>query len=385
MNFLSDVITYIRRILKTPSNSSITDDLIIDYINRFVLMDMSARIQLFDFKTTYQFQTIPGVTKYNMPLYDVQTEPGSQQISMYPVYQGFMAPCYVNGIQMPFFTELGAFWNIWPNYTQSFVQGAEGDGTTGPYTITFPFGPAIPGHVDMAGIIATGVNEDPPFTTTFITTIPVTSVTPGVYFTATSANGDTITVSDSGQFLENSTDGNLYGLLMAPGNAPLGNQALAGGYSTTLNTINYSEGTAVVTFPTAVPSGNPIQVQSYYLQSGIPRAVLFYNNTITINPPPNTQYLVQLTCYLTPAAFLSTAAALPFAYMAEYIARGAARKILADTGDIEQFQFYEPLFREQEQLVWKRSQRQFTSTRTPTFFSEMTNQSPANNIGQGTA
>ena len=28
--------------------------------------------------------------------------------------------------------------------------------------------------------------------------------------------------------------------------------------------------------------------------------------------------------------------------MCEYIARGAARKILSDTGDIEQFQFYEP-------------------------------------------
>jgi hypothetical protein len=56
--------------------------------------------------------------------------------------------------------------------------------------------------------------------------------------------------------------------------------------------------------------------------------------------------------------------------MCEYIARGAARKILADTGDIEQFQFYEPFFIEQEQLVWKRSQRQFTATRTQTIFSE---------------
>jgi hypothetical protein len=35
---------------------------------------------------------------------------------------------------------------------------------------------------------------------------------------------------------------------------------------------------------------------------------------------------------------------LPFAYMSEYIARGAARKILADTGDIELFAFYVPLF-----------------------------------------
>ena len=70
--------------------------------------------------------------------------------------------------------------------------------------------------------------------------------------------------------------------------------------------------------------------------------------------------------------------------MSEYIARGAARKILADTGDVEQFAFYEPLFKEQEQLVWKRSQRQFTSTRTNTIFSQLTTQSVGYNIGQGT-
>jgi hypothetical protein len=69
--------------------------------------------------------------------------------------------------------------------------------------------------------------------------------------------------------------------------------------------------------------------------------------------------------------------------MSEYIARGAARKILSDTGDIEQFQFYEPLFREQEMLVWKRSQRQFTATRTPTIFSEFSSQSPSNNFSGG--
>ena len=56
--------------------------------------------------------------------------------------------------------------------------------------------------------------------------------------------------------------------------------------------------------------------------------------------PPDNQYLVELEAYLSPAAFMSTSSALPYAYMAEYIARGAARKILSDTGDVEQFQFY---------------------------------------------
>jgi hypothetical protein len=90
-----------------------------------------------------------------------------------------------------------------------------------------------------------------------------------------------------------------------------------------------------------------------------------------------------MQAYLTPAAFLVSGNAIPFGYMAEYIARGAARKILADTGDIEQFQFYEPLFREQEILVWKRSQRQITANRTGTVFSDLQGQTSFNQIGAG--
>ena len=93
-----------------------------------------------------------------------------------------------------------------------------------------------------------------------------------------------------------------------------------------------------------------------------------------------------MDAYLSPSAFLNTATAIPFGYMAEYIARGAARKILSDTGDQDQFMFYEPLFREQELLVWKRSQRQWTATRTETIYSQGMNQGQSgfNNIGGST-
>jgi len=383
MNLLQDIITYVRRIIKSPSNAVITDNLIIDYINRFWLMDVDARIQLFDLKTKYQFQTTPGISDYNMPLYNVQTEPGNQTIASFPVYQGFMQSCYANGIQIPFYTQRDPFWNLWPNYLQFLNPTALGNGTEGPYTLNLPFFPAIPGHIDITGIIATGNNQDPPLVTNFLTTVPTTSVYSAVYFTATAANGQNIVVADSGQFLSNNTNGDLYGLLMSPGNAPFGNTALAGGYSITSNTINYNTGIANVMFPVAIPAGNPIQAQCYFYQQGLPRAILFYNNCLTLRPPPDIPYLIELNAYLTPAAFLISADAIPFGYMAEYIARGAARKILSDTGDVEQFQFYEPLFIEQERLVWKRSQRQFTATRTGTIFSDLQGQSNYNNIGQG--
>lgn len=400
MNLLQDIITYVRRLIKTPSNAVITDNLIIDYINRFWLMDVDARMQLFDLKTTYQFQTVPGVDKYNMPLYDPQIQPGNQTIASFPVYQGFLEPAYVNGVRVSFQTQRSIFYNAFPNIVQQLQVVAVGDGTAGPYTFQLPMlSNSVPvnppvtgilrGHVDITGILATGNNIDPPIADTAlaatqIPAVPVTSVESQFYITSSDATGSSVVVQDSGQFLLGNVN---YGLLMQPGKAPYGNLPLPGGYSTTSNTINYLTGECSVQFPVAIPSGVNINAQCYYFQSGLPRSMLYYNNCITLRMPPSQQWLVSLEAYLTPAAFLATGQAAPFGYMCEYIARGAARKILADTGDIEQFNFYEPLFVEQEMLVWKRSQRQFTATRTETIYSQGqygTSNWANNNYGSGT-
>lgn len=406
ITFLSDVITYVRRIIKTPSNAVITDSLIIDYINRFWIMDVDARLQLFDLKTKYQFMTTPAVDQYNMPLYSIQTEPAGE-VGMYPVYQGFLSPSFIGGLQVPLQTQKNSFYNVWPKVTQQLNVVAVGDGTSGPYTFRLPilqnftnvplnppFSGILRGHIDISGIIATGVNQDPPVNNTLLvdtdttspyfgfSIVPTTSVDSAFFITSIDGTGANVVVQDSGQFLTGNVN---YGLLMQPGPAPFGNQPLFGGYSTTSNTVNYLTGEVHVTFPVAIPVGNDINVSCYYFQTGLPRAILYYNNTITLRSPPAFQYVVELDAFLSPAAFMSSSQVLPFAYMAEYIARGAARKILADTGDVEQFQFYEPLFREQEMLVWKRSQRQFTATRTETIYSQGFSQGMGqNNLGGGT-
>ena len=368
-------------------------------------MDVDARMQVFDLKTKYQFMTSPGVDKYNMPLYSAQTEPGNQSIGLYPVYQGFLSPVYINGVQVSYQTQKELFFNAWPNIVQFQQVVATGNGTSGPYTLTIPVigNPGLPpnpplqglirGHIDISGVISTGQNEDPPLVSAaeilalnpFIQNVPVTSVESQVYFTSIAADGSNIIVADSGQFLDNNVN---YGLLMKPGKAPYGNLPLTGGpapnYTTTQNTINYFTGTAQnVYFPAPIPVGQNITAQCLYFQTGLPRAILYYNNTLTLRAPPAFQYLVEIDAYLSPSAFFNSTNAIPFAYMAEYIARGAARKIMSDTGDIEQLQFYEPLFREQELLVWKRSQRQWTSTRTETIYSQGKNQGQIglNNVG----
>lgn len=389
MNLLSDIITYVRRYIKNSTNAQITDDLIIDYINRFWIHDVDARIQLFDLKTKYQFQTAPGYDQYNMPMYNIYEEsepPNQQNISYYPVYQGFLDPVYINGIQVPFYTQKTSFFNTWPNVVQQMNTYVMGNGGA-TYSFTFPVAPnnimpinipyqyILRGHIDMNGIIAyansTGTYQDPPIVTTFNTEIPVANTFAQVFITSNLSDGTSVVVSDSGQFLEGNQN---YGLLMSPGQSPLGNSALPGGYSITSNTINYFTGQVNVTFPVNIPVGMNINAQCFLFQTGLPRGVLFNNNVLTFRSPPDQQYLVEIDAYLTPAGFLSTNQAIQFAYMSEYISRGAARKILSDTGDIDQFMFYEPFFREQEMLVWKRSQRQFTATRTQTIYSQGVNQ-----------
>jgi hypothetical protein len=403
MYLLSDIITYVRRIIKEANESTIPTSLIIDYINRFWINEVDLRMQIFDLKTTYQFMTSPGVDQYNMPLYSIQnpieSNDGPTTVNYYPVYQGFESPCYINGINASFYTQKNHFFNAFPNIIQNNQVVDVGDGGAA-YTLQIPllptvapqnppFNPILRGHVDLNGVVSlatattAAVPLDPPIVTTFSNNIPVTSVDPKVFITSIASDGQNILVTDSGQFLDGNTN---YGLLMAPGSAPFGNSALVGGYSTTKNTINYQTGTINVTFPQNVPSGNNINVQCYFFQTGLPRAILFYNNVITLRNVPAMQYLVELTGYLTPAAFLNTSSAFAFGYMCEYIARGAARKLLADTGDEEQFNFYEPLFKEQETLVWKRSQRQWTATRTHTLYSMGMNngfQGNNSNIGGG--
>jgi hypothetical protein len=399
MNLLQDIITYIRRIIKSASDSVITDALIIDYINRFWIIDVDARMQLFDLKTSYRFQTSPGVDQYNMPLYDIQSEtpgnPNAPDISMYPVYQGFLSPAFINGIQVPLQSDRNSFFNIWPNIVQNLTVVGIGNGTSGPYTLNFPiipnfFPPLNPpvqallrGHVDITGIISTGSNIDPPISNTINFKIPITSIYPAVYITSVDGTGANVVVQDSGQFLTGNVN---YGLLMEPGPAPFGYSALGGGYSILLNTVNYFTGQTTLNFNQAIPVGADISAQCFYLQCGLPRSIMYHNNVITLRSPPDTQYLVELDAYLSPSAFFNTSQSIPFAYMSEYIARGAARKILSDTGDVDQFNFYEPLFKEQEILVWKRSQRQFTSNRTPTIYSQGINQGQSgyNNVGGST-
>jgi hypothetical protein len=337
---LSNIITYVRRIIKTPSDQVISDALIGDYINRFWVYDVPERIQLFELARQYTFQTVPNRFEYQAPLV---FDANGNSTGIFQ-YQNFYPPAYCDGIQLGFYLSNLQFYNVFPELVLNQFP-LLGDGGPGPYDITVDRSPILRGFTD-----------------------DLNNLLPYVYASALDATGEQMYVVDNGQGQLLQTDASFQYGPNGPSQAPI---------LLTSSSVNYDTGVITgIQFAQSVPAGEPINIQTSPYSSGFPRIMLFYNNIFKIYPVPDRAYKIQIDAQITPAAFINTADFVPFAYMSEYIARGAARKILSDNADVEQFNFYEPLFREQEDLVLRKTSRQRAVQRTPTIYSSQTTNNP---------
>ena len=173
MNLLSDVITYVRRIVKTSGNTQLTDALIIDYVNRFYAYDVPARLQLFDLKTTWQLVAEPNVDRYNLP-FDAD---GILQFQM------LMNPVECAGVRLAMYLQRQAFFSAYPNF-QTLEIDDYGDGVSTSYTFTTNNTFIIRAHLDIIGCVAiqnAGV-------------VPFPSLQPGVWITGLDVNNNQMTL-----------------------------------------------------------------------------------------------------------------------------------------------------------------------------------------------
>lgn len=362
-----DVITWVRRLIKSSSASEISDAVIADYINRFVSYEVAERIELFELRRQYTFETIPNVFTYQAPFVSasvpnwpqtalsppfIQNTALVNSVTQVPVYQTFRPPMYCDGVLMDYHQSNQQFYNLFPEYVNNEIPLLGSGNALTTYTTGVGQTPILQGYIDDLG-----------------------NNTPYVYITALNSAGQQQYIVDCGTVVNNvgtlvqtdSTFNNILGPLPSAGGS---------------GTVNYLTGQLSFTFVDAVPSGTNIETQTSPFSPGFPRIALFYNNIFKLYPVPDRAYKIQVEGNVTPSVFFNTAAAMPFAYMSEYFARGAARKILSDTGDVEQFQFYEPFFREQENLVLRRTSRQNSVRRTPTIYST-NNRSPNSWWGWG--
>lgn len=345
---VSEIFLYARRILKQPNQQDISDDTLAGYLNRFISYDVPARIQLFDFKTTFTMELTPNVDQYNAPITYL---PGGAVI---PTYNSYLTPAYIDGYQIVMQQSHDQWYKLFPNRVFNQYQ-QNGTGSAGPYTIPLYEPPVIQGHRDQ-NIQPTGNTINPGGSQTGL-------LTSNVYVTAIDVNGNLNVAQDDPI---SSTTGNLIQYdPLNPGNAP-----------SIVGSINYVTGAITVTFLYVIPTTSQINSQSIPYTAGRPQAVLFYDNTFTFRPVPSIPFLFSIDAYYNPAAFLASTNAIPFRWMTEYFARGLARKVLQDYGDVEQLQLYEPMFREQENFALRRTTRQNSNVRVATIYQGQTSFTP---------
>lgn len=164
---------------------------------------------------------------------------------------------------------------------------------------------------------------------------------------AQDVSGNTLQVRDDG-------NGNLIGDVLGSGT----------------NTINYVTGAVDVTFNAAVENGGDVTIFSVPYTPSRPDAMLFFDNQFILRPVPDKVYKVSVEVYRQPTYLMNNSSSPLLKQWWQFIAFGAAKKILEERQDLEGLQAILPFYKEQELLVLRRTIVQQTNERVATIFTE---------------
>jgi hypothetical protein len=337
----------VRRLTRSPSQSQITDAQIDEYINTFILYDFPSQLRLFSARQTFTFYTIPNVDQYatnttyaNNPLYQFQQK-----------YITVHEPLYIGGFRAYYTQSRDEFYGMWPQINAQ-IQIGVGDGVTTTFSAT-----------------AQTTFIEPPF------------IQNNVTFSATAADNSALTMVDVPvvDAVGNPTmNGNLY----VPGFQPATPPTVV----IPSNTVNYLTGAYTITFANdqnmeTAPSGsslltNPSQNQIFaqtipYLAS-IPTSMLYFDNMFTLRPVPQISYPVQMEVYVRPTQLISDEQSPQLEQWWQYIAYGAAIKVLQDRTDLDTVQLLMPEFKEQERMVLRTTLVQEATQRASSIYQQQT-------------
>lgn len=323
---LSDIRDKVRRMTGSANSIVLTDSRIDDYINSFYSYDLPAQFRSLQLKDVYTFTTIRGVGTY------AWDNDG---------YLSVEAPVYLNKREIALFYNEREFFAFVPGdmFTETIDTG---DGTAGPYTATLQSTPIIP-----------SVNNDPA-----VGSYPASRVV-NFLIGANTSFGSTQEVTD---IFANSATGTLTG--------------------DGTGTINYNTGALSVTFTAVVPSGEDINVSYLSQEITRPTAILYLQNQLTLSPPPDQAYVVEITVYRKPTdVLLASSANTPeLLEWWELIAAGASKKVYEDRSDDEGVAQMERMLQSRYSVVETRTYVQVGCERVPTIFSSQT---PNNTYSSG--
>lgn len=299
----------VRRLTRSPSTQQISDADIDEYINTFIAYDMPSHLRLFNLRRTFTFYTQPNIDTY----FTNTTLASDPLFNFKNVIISTHDPIYVAGYKIWFSQSREEFFARWDKLKQ-IQQVATGDGVTLNFTGTLSNIPVLPHEVLFTSIDANG-------NATGLVSSPVISAFTGIQ----TQNGNFY--DTEGPIIENPTA------------------------VTPANTINFVTGVYTITFANAPANGEPINVQAIPYVAARPTSILYFNNTFTLRPVPDKQYDVTIEAYVRPTQLLTAATSPQQEQWWQYIAYGAAKKVLEDRTDFDTVQLLLPEFKKQEQLV----------------------------------
>jgi hypothetical protein len=352
---LADIRNKVRRITGRPSTTQITDQQIDDYINTFYLNDMPEHLRLESLRYNYQF-----VTNANQPVYDFPRD----------YYLDNMPPVFIGGYQSYMTQSRENFFRINPQLNL-LQQMATGNGTAGPYVFTLTNTPITPGFkTNPPGAYSVSVINTP-------SDIPPAQINWNVLISGVNGSNQSICLVDDGQ-------GNLFDVNdfssdpnPDPSNVPPWRGALG--------TINYLTGAVTATFSQPIAVGANINAQYIPYVASRPQSCVFYQDQFYLYPIPDQAYTVSFEAFKYPTALINDSSVPQLREWWQVLAYGAADKIFADNGDMENLQKFRPLLEEQLKLIQRRTIVQYTSERSSTIYTEQTSfpQYPFGNLFSG--
>lgn len=342
---LATIKTKVRRLTRSPSEAQLSNDELEQYINTFVVYDFPEHLRLIGLKTTFNFYTNPFQDVYitddtlppTNPLYDFKNR-----------YISIDKPVYIAGYDSFYAQSREQFFGIYPLVNSIQSIGTAGDGVTTQFTGVIN---SVSGSIPPSGIVQ-----------------QIYLLQNNVLFSSLNATGLGLALIDV-PIIDpvtgfNTNVGNLY----VPGNTPSTPPIVVD----PTNNINYVTGQFTITFPTAPASGAPINSQTVPQIPALPQALLFYDNKFTVRPIPDQPYKINFEAYIRPTYLMDNSSNPQFNEWWQYIAYGAARKILQDRMDMDSVTLIDPEFKKQEELVLRRTIVQQTSQRTATIYTEQT-------------
>ena len=277
---------------------------------------------LYDFPETLRLFSLQRAVKFSLEP-NIDTYTVDSVLVDVNSFITFNPPVYIAGFQAFYSQSEEEFFNIYPFHNSIKSTGISGNGAT----------------FNFAGTLSS---------------VPLTRGK--VCFTAIDAANDGLELSDK------DSDG----LLSGDGTG----------------TINYLTGAYTLVF-SAAPVG-VINSQTVPYVASRPTAMLYFDNTFIFRPIPDQVYHVQLEAFVRPTELLAGQSP-ELEQWWQYIAYGAAKKVLEDRMDMETVQMIMPEFNRQEKMVLRRTIVQQTNQRTATIYTEMTNLGAGFGFGFGSS